>query len=117
MNFKRTFTLEQRKTESCRIITKHPERIPIICCKNLKCNMPELDKHKYLVPRDLSLGQFIYIIRMRLKLDKEKGLYLFVNGFIPANNELISNIYEKYKDNDGFLYVIYSGENSFGNLD
>jgi len=24
-------------------------------------------------------------------------------------------IYQAHKDNDGFLYAIYSGENSFGN--
>jgi GABA(A) receptor-associated protein len=114
MNFKKTFTYEQRQTESLRILSKHPERIPIICCKSLNSNVPILDKHKYLVPRDLTLGQFIYIIRTRLKLDKEKGLYLFFNGIIPANNELITNIYDKYKDSDGFLYVYYTSENTFG---
>jgi hypothetical protein len=27
---------------------------------------------------------------------------------------LMSHIYEKYKDEDGFLYITYSGENTFG---
>jgi len=26
----------------------------------------------------------------------------------------MSNIYLKHKDEDGFLYICYSGENSFG---
>lgn len=26
----------------------------------------------------------------------------------------MSTIYEQYKDEDGFLYVVYSGENTFG---
>jgi GABA(A) receptor-associated protein len=26
----------------------------------------------------------------------------------------MGHIYEKYKDEDGFLYITYSGENTFG---
>ena len=29
---------------------------------------------------------------------------------------IMSAIYEEKKDEDGFLYVTYSGENTFGNL-
>lgn len=28
----------------------------------------------------------------------------------------MSTIYDQYKDDDGFLYVVYSGENTFGEL-
>jgi len=26
----------------------------------------------------------------------------------------MSSIYEEHKDEDGFLYIVYSGENTFG---
>jgi hypothetical protein len=29
---------------------------------------------------------------------------------------LMSTIYEDHKDEDGFLYITYSGENTFGSL-
>lgn len=29
---------------------------------------------------------------------------------------LMSALYEEYKDEDGFLYMTYSGENTFGSL-
>ncbi|WPK23846.1 hypothetical protein PUMCH_001096 [Australozyma saopauloensis] len=29
----------------------------------------------------------------------------------------MSTIYEEHKDEDGFLYVLYSGENTFGQID
>ena len=58
--FKDNHTLEARKEEAIRIMNKYPERIPIICEKYDKKNLsvPTLDKTKYLVPMDLTVGQF-----------------------------------------------------------
>jgi GABA(A) receptor-associated protein len=39
---------------------------------------PEIDKKKYLVPTDLTVGQFVYVIRKRIDLNAEKALYVFV---------------------------------------
>ena len=76
--------------------------------------MPNLDKSKYLVPCDLTVGQFMFVIRKRMKLPSEKAIFLFVKGSIPSTNTIISNLYDSSKDEDGFLYVSYSGENTFG---
>ena len=35
-------------------------------------------------------------------------------GRLPPSGALMSNIYLKHKDEDGFLYICYSGENTFG---
>ncbi len=56
----------------------------------------------------------MYVIRKRLKLPAEQAIYLFVNGSIPATAALMNTIYEEHKDEDGFLYITYSGENVFG---
>ena len=45
--------------------------------------MPEIDKNKYLVPADLTCGQFIYTIRKRLQMPAEKAIFLLVKGVIP----------------------------------
>ena len=75
----------------------------------------DIDKKKYLVPQDLTVGQFVYIIRKRIKLSPEKAIYLFINNILPPTAALMSSIYEDQKDEDGFLYITYSGENTFGN--
>ena len=49
-----------------------------------------------------------------MKLPPEKAIFLFVGGVIPATTAIISHIYESKKDKDGFLYIEYSGENTFG---
>lgn len=37
-----------------------------------------------------------------------------MNDILPPTAALMSTIYEEHKDEDGFLYVLYSGENTFG---
>ena len=117
MSFKSTHSFESRKKESERIITKYPDRIPLICERIIgskDSDIPIIDKIKYLVPINLTMGQFIYVIRSRMKLRSEKAIFLFVSGSIPSGTMDINSLYEKYKDKDGFLYLQYSGENTFG---
>ena len=66
------------------------------------------------MPGDLSVGQFVYVIRKRIKLPSEKAIFIFINDILPPTAALMSTIYEEHKDEDGFLYVLYSGENTFG---
>jgi len=114
--FKEKYNYQERLEESTRILNKYPDRIPIICEKSvLSKNDPIIDKNKYLVPKDLTIGQFIFVIRHRLKITHEKALFLFFNGCSLPSTYFISDIYYDYRDNDGFLYSSYSFENVFGN--
>lgn len=103
-----------KKNEAERILKKYPDRIPIIIKKMEGSDIPNVDKNKYLVPMDLTFSQFMYVIRKRIKLKPEKALFLFVNNSIPTGSKMISEIYKTEKDETGFLYVEYSGENTFG---
>lgn len=114
MKFKEKFTYEERYSESNRVLTKYPGKIPIVCEKEKNSKMVEIDKHKYLVSIDVSVAQFIYILRSRLKLPPEKAIFLFINGIIPTSSSLLIDYYIRYKDLDGFLYITYSSENVFG---
>jgi len=109
-----THSLEKRKSEAERIRAKYPDRVPVICEKADRSDIPDIDKKKYLVPADLTVGQFHYVIRKRIKLAPEKALFLFCSNSIPPNAALMSTVYEEQKDEDGFLYVQYSGESTFG---
>ncbi|KAE9273187.1 hypothetical protein PR003_g29980, partial [Phytophthora rubi] len=86
----------------------------VICEKADRSNIPDIDKKKYLVPADLTVGQFVYVIRKRIKLSPEKAIFIFINNVLPPTAALMSNIYKEQKDSDGFLYVTYSGENTVG---
>mgnify|MGYP001158668661 CR=1 FL=1 len=100
--------------EAKRIMTKYPTRIPIIVNKHIKCTLPDLDKQKYLVDKDMNMREFLYVIRKRIKLDKSESIFLMINNKLSSTNTIISKIYKDEKNEDGFLYVIYSSENTFG---
>ena len=114
-SFKEEHTLEERKKESQRIKNEYPDRIPIIMIKNLDKLLPPLDKIKYLCPDDLTMGQFVYVIRKRLRLRPEQAIYLFVGGHsIPSSHQNMAAIFKEHVDEDGFLYVLYAAESTFG---
>lgn len=115
LNFQKIYTFDQRYIEGLRVLSKYPERIPIICERDDRCNsISSLKKEKYLVEKSLTCAQFMYIIRKQLVLPAEKAIFLFINGVLPSNNCTLGELYEHYKSNDGFMYIKYNSENVFG---
>lgn len=47
--------------------------------------------------QDLTVGQFVYVIRKRIKLAPEKAIFIFVNEVLPPAAALMSAIYEEHK--------------------
>lgn len=45
--------------------------------------------HRYLVPSDLTVGQFVYVIRKRIKLSPEKAIFIFVKNVLPPTGEAV----------------------------
>ena len=114
MDFKTKHDFQKRISESKKIMNKYPQRVPIIVEKCDKSQINNIDKHKYLVPKDLNMNQFVYIIRKRIKLDKSQSIFLMINNTICPSNKPIGVVYEENKDDDGFLYIKYTSENTFG---
>ena len=107
---------KKSRQEADRIMNKYPDRIPVLVTRNKNSiNTPEIDKHKYLVPSDLTMGQLMFVIRRRLKLPPEKGLFLFVDGGVVSVSDLVSTVYYISHDpDDGFLHAVFSCESVFG---
>jgi GABA(A) receptor-associated protein len=103
---------EKRIEQSILVMQKYPNRLPIIC--DISKKLPKLDKHKYLIPDDLKTESFMFVIRRRIQLPPEQAMYFFVNNKLITGNKFMSQIYEKEKDEDGFLYVYVCAENTFG---
>lgn len=119
VEFKEVNPLEKRKEWSQKIREGYPDRIPLIVQKNPNAKtIPDIEKTKFLVPCDISVSELLLEIRRHLEgdhLGKDQALYLFVAGSIlPPTGAILSTLYDKHADEDGFLYIIYTGENTFG---
>jgi len=114
--FKVKHDFEKRFSEAQRIIEKYPDKIPVICEKGMVSDdIPDIDRKKYLCPNDISIANFMFVIRKRIKLAPEKSIFLFVSdtNLVPTAS-LLSQVYQEHKDDDGFLYITYNGESTFG---
>ena len=113
--FKQKHSLEKRKEESAKIMEKYTDKYPIIVLKDKSSKLPSINKQKFLVTENLTLGQFLHILRNKIELNEKETLYLFISETILANNsDTIGSLYNSHKDEDGFLYITYCSENVFG---
>jgi len=121
-SFKKEFSLDQRISESNRILSKYPDRVPII----IDCNDTDLSnlikKKKFLVPRDISVSYLLSIIRNRITIPSTKALFIFYENKILSSQSIIGEIYEQDRErkfngpeqSDKFLYITIAYENTFG---
>ncbi len=105
---------EERKRQSLKMIEKYPDRCCIIVNKMKKANVPDIDRNKYLVPKTITIGQFIYVIRKRINLPSDKALFIYVGNILPSTSDFVGNVYNNHVSDDGLLYITYSGESTFG---
>lgn len=111
--FKKKFNKEERSSQSLKVISKFHDRVPIF----VEATEFELIKNKYLVPRDLTCGQFLYVLRKNLnQLKSDTAIFLFFgNGIIVPSGETIGNVYDHHMDtDDNFLYCQVKKESVFG---
>ncbi|XP_072956584.1 autophagy-related protein 8f-like [Typha angustifolia] len=96
--FKQEHDLEKRKADSAKIKNKYPDRVPVIVEKADRSDVPSIDKRKYLVPSNLTLGQFVYVIRKRINLTADKAIFMFVDNVLPPTGtyQLIPLALENY---------------------
>ena len=107
-------SIESRKADSARLLNKYPDRCCIIVGKNDTSDITDLSKHKFLVPRGLTMSQFQYVIRKKIQCTSEQAIFMFINNKMLPITLLVGNVFDENKCEDGYLYIRYSGENTFG---
>ncbi|CAB1337532.1 unnamed protein product [Coregonus sp. 'balchen'] len=116
MPFKQRKCLATRKHEVFSIRTKFPNKLPVIVERYLReKTLPLLNKTKFLVPFELTLGQFLCLLRSKIDLESTQALYLLVSErSMSCMSSSMGEVYSQYSDPDGFLYITYASQDMFG---
>lgn len=106
--------------EAEKIRSKYPDRVPVICEKSTRSTLPELPKRKFVVHGNMLCGEFKYMVHKQIadatpeRLSVDHTIYLFINGITPKTSTPMSQLYDQFRQADGFLYIRFGAENTLG---
>lgn len=100
-------TFEKRQTLFYTFKDKYPTRIPIVITT-------KDEQAKFLVNREITMGNLISTFRSQLKLNSNKALFFLSKNVLIPNSYTIGSVYDDMVDGDGFLYIVAREENVFG---
>lgn len=110
-------SFEQRLQQANRFKTKFPNALPVVIQKDQRSSLPSsLHNQLFLAPRTLGAGDFLALIRKKASLAKTQTIIMFVgkNNLVTPDNTLFE-LYNKYSEDDGFLYVLCTDHEVYGN--
>jgi hypothetical protein len=106
--FKKKFPkMEDRSAKS---VKTNPKAVSVIIEKASfsTVSLPRIYNSNYIhsiMDHSLSVTKMIQIINSNISNEEELSLY--VNGRLLQDDEILRNIYDSNKEEDGFLYVVY----------
>ena len=114
MSYKDITPYEKRAAEARRVRERYPGNVPLLVEKHSGCRLPDLPNLKYLVSREMTVGQFSYVIRRKMALDPSHALFvLFAKKLLPTS-ALMGNVYDEHAEDDGLLYAVYRQDSAYG---
>lgn len=94
--------------------SKYPDKVPVIVSKATDSKLPEIQQRRYLVHGDAKVGQFLLLIRQRVKLKHEQALFFLINGNVLAPvSKTMRQLYDDHAV-DRVLHLVFREENTFG---
>lgn len=116
-NYFRNTDLLSRKILCRTLLEKFVGKVPVIVSlKNedkIKYKLPS-SVLKVLVDTEFNITQMLFFLRRKIKINPSDSCYLFTNGLLLPQTLLMRDLYNKYKEKDGFLYFDLLFLESFG---
>ena len=117
---KKEFTEEEKciiRNEIEVIKEKYPNYIPIVVRVHNDKSI-KLTKFKFLVGGEITLGQFLSILRKKItNIKSTESIYLLINNTLIPITLTLSMIYKEKRDHEtDMLYITICKENTFGTL-
>lgn len=137
LSYKQIKSFDERKFLSDKILNKHSDKIPVIVEPYRSCD-PQIKRNKFLVHTDITMKNFIKEIIKYIEPNNGNKIFTFyvnnkqiypktffdniyawykyglsyisafTNLTVISLDEMAFRLYYNYKDEDGFLYIIYA---------
>jgi hypothetical protein len=127
-DFRKRFKFEERKEITDKILGKYEEKCPLYLSFDSQLNLKSLKNYnRYIVTNNLTLSQFLMIVKKKINFDSTESLTLFIEIYDKNSSNIkdtivaplsssIASIYDMNKNDDGFLYMRLVKENVFGGI-
>ena len=126
--FQEQLSFEERKRKAEELLSLYPERIPTIIEKDRTLleieqseeytnekKIPNTTKVKYLMNKTDTVDMLIIVVKNQLRINSEQAIFLLANNkYALSGSSIMSTVYQKYKNEDGFLYLTFVLESVWG---
>jgi GABA(A) receptor-associated protein len=89
---------------------KYPNHLPVIVLTDIL----KIEKKKYLVSKQSTLGNFMYLLKSKININKNEGMIFIIEKKMPVLSDTIEEIYKLNSCSDEYLYITVLIENTFG---
>ena len=115
-NFQTVYDFNARCQFVKKCTSDSPDYVPVFVYAPVSYSQRvKLRTNKYVVKRDMQMGKFLYFLRDSSNVSMASGLLIFTDqGELPTLTLTVGEVYERYKDTDGFLYLQVVTESMFG---
>jgi GABA(A) receptor-associated protein len=93
---------------------KFHDRVPTVLNDNTG-DFLKSEKGRFLLDKDITLGQFMAMLRKKNKIEPHEAIYVYCDNLLPKSNTSMIDLWVDYRDvDDNILYLTCSKENTFG---
>ncbi|CAG9318050.1 unnamed protein product [Blepharisma stoltei] len=104
---------EERLQRSTQMRIDNQGKIPAILIKAKSCTY-KLPVQKFSIDGSMTMGSLLFALRKYIWLKPTEGLYVYIKDTLPMLNSRLADLYERYKEEDGFLYLVCAHQEDKG---
>ena len=110
----KSMTLAERKELSTQMNKISSSRVPVILMRSARSKLPLMANVRIGIPKNYKGRHLQAMLRPKLNIPEDSSLILFCGMTIIKPEANIDELYERFKNEDGFLHLNYQEMESFG---